>query len=136
MPRATGNNSTARAVWGEARLRRTGRIQEELPVRPTVQEQLPTEVESNTLGENNVFETNDADFESEIGSIRSDGEISEDPEPIVSLSSSKTSLSKPLLADKLQQSKIELQMTEKFSINKMEVMHQQLVATTLETTCL
>ena len=86
-------------------------------------------MESNTLGENNVFETNDADFESEIGSIRSDGEISEDPEPIVSLSSSKTSLSKPLLADKLQQSKIELQMTEKFSINKMEVMHQQLVAT-------
>jgi hypothetical protein len=65
MPRATGNNSTARAAWGEARLRRTGRIQEELPVGPTVQDQLPMEAESNTLIKNNVFETHD--FEAEVG---------------------------------------------------------------------
>jgi len=110
MPRATGNNSTAKAVWGEARLRRTGRTQEEFPIQPTVQE-LPMEVESNTLEENIVFQTNDEEVESEIGSIRSDGEISEDPEPIPSLVSSKSSSSKPLLADKLQQSYIELQTT-------------------------
>ena len=131
MPKATGNNSTARAAWGEARLRRIGRVQEEIPAGPMVQgPQLPTEVEINNLNENNVFDTNDE--ESEVVSFRSDGEISDDPEPVMSMSSSssRTSTSnKPFLADKLQQQKIELQKTEKFSIEKMEIMHQQLVAT-------